>query len=134
MVAGDHLHRDTRRVAGGDGGGRGRAWGIEHRLQSRQGQILQRVGSEPLRIGPGADRRGQHPQTTGAQRLRGSEDAGAVQQLGLAVGAKLIRAPVQDTLDGPLDQNDVPAVGIAVQGGHELALGTERDDPGPGEC
>ena len=118
MVARDHLHPDSRALAGGHGPDRLGAGGIEHALQTQKIQPpldlagLQLVG---IPIGP-PDGEGQHPLAPAGHGCHRGGDALAFQGLGLAARVQLAAAAGQHHLHRALDQDAV----AAVQGGHVL--------------
>ena len=117
MVAGDHHGLDARAAAGGHGRLGLRTRRVDHPHQPEEGQVgFERVGRQ--RVGQRVDLlagNGQHAQRLAAQRI---VDFLRARQIARdAAGRKLV--------ERALDDDDQPAVD-AVDGGHPLAVGVER--------
>ena len=73
----------------------------------------------------------EHAQAARGHLFGGAGHGGAVEGDGFAAVIERRRAAVEQTFDGALLVNDVPGLAAAVQRGHELMLGLERNDVQP---
>jgi hypothetical protein len=128
VVAGDHLHRDPRRAALGDGrhGLLPRRVDEADDAQKHEPVLDIRERQADHGIGRGLHGEGQHALAFGGSSGDARGPEGMVEG-NLDVALRLPGAHLQHTLRRAFDQDDPVPVGSVVQRRHEAVLGVERD-------
>ena len=117
MIAGNHLHADSRQSALRHGGDRLGAGRINHPLQAEEGESLpDLLVLEPLMVGVcRAARQRQNAQTVRSHGLEGSSNWLTIQRQELTVGTQGIVASIEEALHRA-DLVDHAPLGTSVQG------------------
>ena len=110
---------------------------IEKADQAEQDQVLRQIPRPEVPRRDGGillPRQRQHALPLSGKLVRSHEEMVAIDRGGPSVPGLLPIAMIQDDFRGALDEENLPAAGCGVQGGHEFVFRFERDrvDPGVG--